>query len=231
VDNPSIWFGVNKDASVTQSSINLGIIPTSCNSNGTCNATSFEIADDWLKLFLLKNASADLSIMNHEEFDRLAQISGQMYDSIIGTNDPDLSAFKNRGGKLVSYHGAVSSGCALPRLPSIHADNCQADGIIPTKGSLHYYDAVTGLDPNIHDFYRLFLSPGLGHCFGGNGAYPDGTFDAMRKWVEEGVAPEILNATSIGTALTIQRPLCPYPKKQYYDGIGNATLGEGFYCK
>ena len=122
MDNSSIWFGVNKDASVTQSSINLGIIPTSCNSNGTCTASSFEIAVDWLKLFLLKNASADLSTMNHAEFDRFAQISGQMYDSIIGTNDPDLSAFKNRGGKLVSYHGAVSSGCALPRLPPIHAD-------------------------------------------------------------------------------------------------------------
>lgn len=83
----------------------------------------------------------------------------------------------------------------------------------------------------MHDFYRLFLSPGLAHCFGGSGAYPGGTFDAMRKWVEEAVAPETLNATSWGTTPVIRRPLCPYPKKQYHDGAGNATLGEGFYCK
>jgi hypothetical protein len=93
---------------VTQSPTNLGIIPTSCSSNGTCTASSVEIADDWLKLFLLKNASTDLSTMTREQFDRLAQLSTQMYDSIIGTNDPDLSAFKSRGGKLVSYHGVVS---------------------------------------------------------------------------------------------------------------------------
>lgn len=116
MDNSSVWFGVNKDASVTQSSINLGIIPTSCNRNGSCTASPFEIADDWLKLFLLKNASADLGIMNHEEFDRLAQISRQMYDSIIGTNDPDLSNFKSRGGKLVGYHGVVSSHWTLLHL-------------------------------------------------------------------------------------------------------------------
>lgn len=107
----------------------------------------------------------------------------------------------------------------------------QADGIIPAKGSLHYYDAVEELDPGVQDFYRLFLSPGLGHCFGGNGAYPDGTFDAMRKWVEEGVAPEVLDGTSVGTTPIVKRPLCPYPKKQYWDGTGNATLGEGFFCK
>jgi hypothetical protein len=33
----------------------------------------------------------------------------QQYDSIVGTNDPDLSAFRDAGGKIVSYHGMVSS--------------------------------------------------------------------------------------------------------------------------
>ncbi|KAK6504533.1 hypothetical protein TWF481_006474 [Arthrobotrys musiformis] len=211
-DNSDIWFGVGKDTSTTTSSIQQGIISTICDLNRTCNGGSFELAEAWIKLFILKNASSDLSNMNHGDFDRAAQLSTQMYDSIIGTNDPDLSAFRNRGGKLISYHGT-------------------ADGIIPIKGSLHYYDSVTALDPNVHDFFRLFTSPGLGHCFGGNGAYPDGTFDAMRKWVEDGIAPEILNATTVGTVPILVRPLCPYPMKQNYDGVGNHSLGLGFSCK
>ncbi len=93
---------------MTDSSINFGIIPTSCNQNGTCTASSFEIAEDWIKLFLLRNASADLSTMARKQFDDFSRLSKQMYDSIIGTNDPDLSAFKSRGGKLVGYHGIVS---------------------------------------------------------------------------------------------------------------------------
>jgi hypothetical protein len=76
----------------------------------------------------------------------------------------------------------------------------------------------------------LFLAPGLNHCFGGNGAFPDTTFDAMREWVENGVAPDSLAATSVNTSPIIKRTLCPYPKKQVYDGVGNATAGEGFSC-
>jgi feruloyl esterase len=104
--------------------------------------------------------------------------------------------------------------------------------IITPKSTTSYYDAVTTIDSNAHDFYRLFLAPGLSHCFGGNGAYPDGTFDAMRKWVEEGVAPEALNASSVGENV-IERILCPYPKKQDYGGnsTGDVSGGEGFYCK
>jgi feruloyl esterase len=95
---------------------------------------------------------------------------------------------------------------------------------------LHYYEAVANLDPNIHDFYRLFLAPGVNHCFGGNGAFPDTTFDALREWVEDDVAPDSLSATSVGTSPTIQRKLCPYPKRQVYDGTGNASTGEGYSC-
>jgi hypothetical protein len=87
---------------------------------------------------------------------------------------------------------------------------------------------VTALDENVHNYYRMFLSPGLGHCFGGNGAYPASTFDAMRAWVENGTAPDTLNGTFLGA--TGQRTLCPYPLKQTYDGVGNATANEGFSC-
>lgn len=86
------------------------------------------------------------------------------------------------------------------------------------------------MDENADDFYRLFLAPGINHCFGGNGAYPAGTFDAMREWVENGIAPDTLAATAVDSSPSFERILCPYPKKQVYDGVGNATAGEGFAC-
>ncbi|ETS78053.1 hypothetical protein PFICI_10115 [Pestalotiopsis fici W106-1] len=210
-DNSTIWYGPSKGASLTGSITDIAIVPTTCASNGTCTRGSFEIAEDWAKLFVLKNSSASTINISHEEFDRIAHLSAQMYESIIGTRDPDLSEFRARGGKLVGYHGTT-------------------DTIIPTRGSTHYYDAVTAVDADVHDFYRLFLAPGVNHCFGGNGAYPAGTFDAMREWVENGIAPETLAATSLDSTPTFERALCPYPKKQVYDGVGNATAGEGFTC-
>jgi feruloyl esterase len=84
------------------------IISTSCNSNRTCVLEPLELVEDWIRLFVLKDASADLTNLTHEDLDRLTHLSSQTYDSIIGTNDPDLSAFRNRGGKLIGYHGTVS---------------------------------------------------------------------------------------------------------------------------
>jgi hypothetical protein len=111
-----------------------------------------------------------------------------------------------------------------------YANLIKTDTLIPTRGSIHYYDTVTATDESVHDFYRLFLAPGVNHCFGGNGAYPGGTFDAMREWVENGVAPDTLTASSVNISPSFQRVLCPYPMKQVYDGTGNATAGEGFTC-
>lgn len=80
----------------------------------------------------------------------------------------------------------------------------------------------------MHDYYRLFLSPGLSHCFGGPGPYPDTTFDALRLWVEAGVAPEILPAKSIDTTPVIYRSLCPYPKKAVHEDAWLVTAEEDY---
>jgi hypothetical protein len=93
------------------------IVPTTCTANGTCTGGSFELAQDWIKLFILKNANADISNMTHEESDRIAHDSVQQYDSIIGTNDLDLSQFRARGRKMISYHGMVSQVLLASRMP------------------------------------------------------------------------------------------------------------------
>lgn len=136
VNNSNVWFGMNKDASMTSSSIQPGIISTSCSSNGTCVLEPFQLVEDWIRLFLLKDASADLTNLTHEVLDRLTHLSSQMYDSTIGTNDPDLSAFRNRGGKLVGYHGTVSEHPSRPSFPLLYkyADSSPGRQYYPDQG-------------------------------------------------------------------------------------------------
>lgn len=211
-DNTSLWYGASKDSTLTATT-SPAILGTVCSENGTCSRSEFSLADDWIRLFVLKNNSADLTTMTRAGYERIFHDSVQQFSSIIGTSDPDLRQFRDLGHKMVTYHGL-------------------ADAIITPGGSMHYYDAATAIDTNIADYYRLFFAPGVGHCFGGPGAYPDTTFEALRRWVEEGIAPETLIATtpeSNGTPI-LNRILCAYPKQQIYDGHGDTTKAASFYC-
>jgi hypothetical protein len=104
----------------------------------------------------------------------------------------------------------------------------QADEIITFRGSRLYYDKVAAIDPDVHDFYRLFEAPGLGHCQGGVGGYPARSFEALVKWVEEGIAPEALEAVDIANRTSL---LCPYPKKADFTGTGPAYSANDFVCR
>lgn len=50
-----------------------------CNKNGTCTSAGFQLSTDWMKLFLLKNASADLSNLTRAHYDRLFHAFIQEY--------------------------------------------------------------------------------------------------------------------------------------------------------
>jgi len=87
-------------------------------------------------------------------------------------------------------------------------------------------------DPSVHDYYRLFEAPGLDHCFGGSGLFPPAVFDTMVEWVEKKIAPDTLDAVSLGTPKDQRkhRILCPYPAKARYKGTGDGWARESFYC-
>ena len=78
----------------------------------------------------------------------------------MATDNPDLSGFRDAGGKLLSWHGI-------------------SDEIIPYGNSVTYrksVEKVMGGNENVNSFYRLFLAPGVKHCYGGAGAYPKDAF-------------------------------------------------------
>jgi feruloyl esterase len=89
------------------------------------------------------------------------------------------------------------------------------------------------LDPNIHDYYRFFQAPELGHCYGGIGAYPADIFKSLVEWVEEGKAPDELEGVVIGETDGVARSrlLCPYPQIAKYKGSGDVNVAENFICE
>jgi hypothetical protein len=127
--------------------------------------------------------------------------------------DPDLSRFKARGGKIVSYYGWAD--------PALN----------PLMGVGYYESVVNRMGPSTSDFYRLFMVPGMFHCGGGVGT---GSFDTMTPlvaWVEQGVAPQSIAASRLVDGKVVRtRPLCPYPETAIYNGTGSIDEAASFTC-
>ncbi|MEU0946457.1 tannase/feruloyl esterase family alpha/beta hydrolase [Streptomyces canus] len=175
----------------------------------------FPVPAAWVRLWVAKDPSLDLSTITYDRFTQLFKQSHAEYDKVIGTDDPDLTAFRDSGGKLLTWHG-------------------QADEFIPTQGTVQYRKQVEqemGGTKKTDAFYRLFLAPGTNHC-GLNGQ--DGSADglaALTAWVEHGKAPKTLPATLINDeGKQVTRDLCSYPQALRYTGRGDTTAASSFRC-
>jgi feruloyl esterase len=81
---------------------------------------------------------------------------------------------------------------------------------------------------SVRDSVRLFLVPGMTHCFGGQATDKFDMLDAITAWVEKGQAPDRIIATSRSMP-GVSRPLCPYPKVARYRG-GDKQAAASFQC-
>lgn len=103
-----LWYGINRDAILSGNGLDtIGPANTECDKNGTCVAAPPSLLTDWIRVFVEKNPDFPLSNMTHEEFDQIFEKSVREFDAIAGTNDPDLSAFRDAGGKMLTFHGLV----------------------------------------------------------------------------------------------------------------------------
>ena len=98
-----------------------------------------------------------------------------------------------------------------------------------------YYERVVesvGSAEEVHDSYRLFMAPGMGHCRGGEGPSDFDKMGPIETWVEEGQAPDQLLATKFGPdgEVEMRRPLCAYPARAVYDGNGDPKKEDSFSC-
>jgi hypothetical protein len=89
--------------------LTMGLADTICTTDGRCSGKPLEQANDWIKYFILKDPTYDTAKIRHTDFDNIYDTSVREYNSIMGTNSTDLSAFREAGGKLLSFHGLVSN--------------------------------------------------------------------------------------------------------------------------
>jgi feruloyl esterase len=132
---------------------------------------------------------------------------------LISALDPDLSRFRQRGGKILMYFG-------------------WADPALNPLTGVEYYENVTRtMGPSTHDFFHLYMMPGVFHCGGGVGP---ACFDPLARvipWVEQGKAPEAIVATQVEKGQVVRsRPLCPYPQVARYQGSGSVDDAANFRC-
>ena len=144
---------------------------------------------------------------------------------IMNSNNPDLSAFAKRGGKLILFHG-------------------WADAALPPLGTIQYYRSIQhkmGAEET-QRFVRLFMAPGMMHCSGGPGPNDFDAIAAMEQWRETNRAPETIIASryapnpaaaltgETGAALST-RPLCAYPKVAAWNGKGSPDEAQNYTCR
>ncbi|KAK1711635.1 tannase and feruloyl esterase [Colletotrichum acutatum] len=192
---------------------------TSCTEDGKCAGVPNAAVTVLLAYFIGKDPAITTTKISFKELERAYHSFRQQYDAYLGTDDPDLSSFRNAGGKMITFHGL--SGLIPPK----------ADPTIPPNNTLNYYKEVLNHQDDAQDFYRYFPVPGLGHCWGGpGGGQPIALFDQLRAWVENGTTPESSPVTITKPDNTHERQIiCPFPKKAVYNKTAAGDL-VGWSC-
>ena len=152
----------------------------------------FPYTEDWFQYAILNDPSWKADQLDNY----YAALAATKNPFNIETWEGDLSAFRDKGGKVLHYHG-------------------NADSIITSTNSPRYYghvSATMGAPPSeLDEFYRFFTIAGMDHCSGGEGAWQIGQSSEategvkrdpqnnillrMIDWVENGNAPETITGT------------------------------------
>jgi tannase/feruloyl esterase len=170
------------------------------------------ISADHFKYIVFGNPDWDYKTL---DFDRDVAKADQVDNGLLNATSPNLRAFFNRGGKILMYHG-------------------WNDQLIAPGNSINYYNSVVkelGLE-TVSKSMRLFMAPGMDHCFGGDGPNVFDGMAALERWVEQHEAPEQLIASHIANGKPDRtRPLCLYPKVAVYSGTASTDDAANFVCK
>lgn len=176
---------------------------------------------DFNRLIVQRDPAWRLDAM---DWSRDIQAGRERWSSFYDAVDPDLSALREAGGKLILYHGWADALIT----PFLSTDAWEA--MRATMGA-------EGTDA----FARLFMIPDMSHCSGGpiggtRDLHDERWLTAIQDWVEHGIAPDATTPrnTVIGTGVIDgrlrTRPYCPYPKVARYGGAGSINHAGNFTC-
>jgi feruloyl esterase len=191
-------------------------------------AAQFFFATQTAKNMIYNNPEWDYKTFN---LDKDGPLADEKLAAHLNATDPNLKAFKARGGKLIIYHG-------------------WSDAALPPVNSINYFQSVAAKmgKRDADSFVRLYMAPGMQHCGGGPGPDNFGAYVssvatdpqhdmsmALERWVEQGVAPDQIIAAKRQSADSKTppirtRPLCPYPQVARYKGSGSTDEAANFVC-
>ena len=135
-------------------------------------------------------------------------------------DDPRLAAFRDKGRKMVIYHG-------------------QADPVFSIDDTIRWWEKLdANLSGEAAKSVRLFAIPGITHCEGGVTLDKFDALTALTDWVEKGKAPDQIIATvdpankeiPASWSPTRTRPLCPWPQYPRYKS-GDPESAASFECR
>jgi hypothetical protein len=151
----------------------------------------------------------DLAKFNLERDAKLFDEVGK----ILNATDPDLTRFRDHGGKILMYMGWSD--------PALN----------PYMGTEYYEAVVNQMGPATREFFKLYMMPGVFHCSGGVGPACFDPLALVISWVEKGKAPEMIVAQQRdGNKVVRSRPLCAYPQLAKYNGQGSPDEASNFHC-
>src|SRR6185436_18067453 len=174
------------------------------------SAVPVSYAVDYFKYIVFKDANWDPKSLNYDtDVERASKGDNLVFEA----NDPDMSKFTGRGGKLIMYQGWGEPG-------------------IPPGNLVRYYDDVLKKTKNAKDSVRVFMVPGMGHCGGGNGTSTFDMVSALDAWTDRAQAPARINASRVRDGKADRtRPLCAWPQTARYKGSGSIDDEANFVCK
>jgi hypothetical protein len=206
-------YDILEGADFTNAGLGLGssavqASPPTTTANGYLYAQNAQ----WVRYFVTQNPNFDPLTFDPQNpgpyRQRVLDLS-----TIVGANDPDLSAFKARGGKVIMLQGL-------------------ADTAVSPNGTILVYNSMVQKmgKASLDGVMRFYTVPGMGH---GTGAFVPSwdVLGALDAWVTSGKAPGTLLGTDTTAATAGRtRPLCVYPAWPKYKGSGDPNSASSFTC-
>lgn len=195
-----------------------GAWPAWVTGNGNVkNALQFLFQDTTVKNYLARDPAANS--LTYTPFDQ-NQSALFTLETLNSANNTDLRPFKNRGGKLILWHG-------------------MNDAALSYKSTAEYYQGLQtqfGGQSVVAEFTKFYLAPGVNHCAGGPGADTTDLLAALDAWVDKSTSPATLTATRLAAngEAEFTRPLCQSTQYPRYTGPANdvkaAKLASSYTC-
>ena len=160
----------------------------------------------------------------------------------LNSDSADLARLRQLGRKIITYTGLAEDAIA-PATSVHHFERVAAamGGVKPAQehvrlylvpGKAHSsqgraYVVASAADPTRNNSVPLPALPGSGNQ--SPSREQDQMFSALTDWVERGQTPGAITVTSRDRSVSY--PLCVYPLKITWDGVGSAKLAASFSCR